>query len=148
MSDMTHKIRAENVIRLAEKAKHKGMTYTSFADKAGIDPAYLYHIRTGRRLVGETLARRIEKRLELPMHSLDTKDSTGSSKTVSTDIDPGQFAKLLRDVECAMKRLAIEWNDADTLGLVFDLYQIMKETGESPDIQGVLRVMALQHKTG
>lgn len=61
-------IRRTNLYKLSLDFKRQA----EFANKIELSPAYLNHILTGHRNIGEKTARKIEDKLKIPFLSLDT----------------------------------------------------------------------------
>lgn len=75
--DTTSKIRHENFMQLFRKFREqhpklpqRGML-KMFAERVELSDRYLSHIKTGRKNIGASIARQIEKRLRLPVGWMD-----------------------------------------------------------------------------
>lgn len=64
----TKDIRLANLLALAAGYKRN----TLFCERIGMNPTYFSQVKTGRKAVGDELARRIESTLGLPRGYLDT----------------------------------------------------------------------------
>jgi SOS-response transcriptional repressor LexA len=84
--DTMSEIRRLNLKRLASASSQ-----VEFAEQAGLSTAYLNHLLTGYRNIGEKTARKIERKLGIDLMSLDKNPVATPIKKISgyNNIEPG-----------------------------------------------------------
>jgi transcriptional regulator with XRE-family HTH domain len=94
----------------------------AFAEAVEQPPAYINHLLTGRRNMGEKTARAIEKKLKLPERWLDTPPDTEPQQPLQEIV----YTRARLEAEQIIEQL-----DDDQLDLVIPYLEFIKE--KKPD---------------
>lgn len=95
----TKEIRLTNLLALAAGYKRN----SQFCERIGMNPTYFSQVKTGRKSIGDELARRIEQSLGLPRGYLDTpktdkqRDGNVPIETLSAAYALEALAPAVRD---------------------------------------------------
>lgn len=130
------KIRLENLKELMgdQKAVH-------FAERAGMNESHLSQILGGRSNMGDKLARKVEKNLNLDAYDLDK--AAESKVGVNTDA----LTQIMVSVRAAVDIVGLNWSEQQIAQLTANLYKLYEKTGELPDIHQAVQLQVLQEQT-
>lgn len=92
-------IRLMNLLELARKHRNGA----EFCQKIGMNPSYFSQLKTGRKTIGDELARRVEKTLGLPRAYLDTQRQPAESGSEPVKMETLSVAYALERLSPTVK---------------------------------------------
>lgn len=77
-----------------------------FAENTGLPPAYLSHVKTGRKNIGDDMARKLEAVFNKPSCWLDTSHSADNAESACSSRDKrSEFAEKIAELAASVARL-------------------------------------------